>query len=301
MRECRLFGGAICVAIICENEEEKELALKQAKEIDEMEKIERDNEMKQGVYRRTSKAPWVMPSVYTINELLELKEEGEYYSSYIPSYYVSKEGNDNLDGESEKTAFRTLLRAIEAAKCGFKVIKILGTLDDNSEKLEDDGSVFIIKDSGADRITIRGDLSAKGTNKRVLYITGESNIRFLYSTISDGSCKGKCENDNGGGILLNSGILTIGKGVEIKNNQAHTGGGIGILNGRVFLEGGEVRGNVADSGGGIYIARKKEINKNGYNVDDDALARRLIVTGGVVDGNSIDNIHYADEEETVPE
>jgi hypothetical protein len=79
------------------------------------------------------------------------------------------------------------------------------------------------------------------------------------------------------------------------------GGGIGIFDGKVFLEGGEIRGNVAEKGGGIYIAGKEEIKNNGGIETDGELAERLVVSGGVIEGNSIDNIHCSNDKEVLQE
>ncbi|MFP3090457.1 hypothetical protein LQZ21_09045 [Treponema sp. TIM-1] len=222
--------------IICKTREEKEALLKKR------EKEERKKLSKRIPWECFAivDPPWTpLPDIVTMDEFIEANSDGEFFPELLPSYYIKSDGNDCSDGRSKDTAFKTLSKAVEAAKTGIKRITILDILTDESEKAGDPESVFIIKNSGPECITISGyvcsafrrtiswgdtGLSAKQTHKRVLKITGNSHIRLLYITISDGNM----DASDGGGILLEGGSLILGKETRVMDNYAKKGGGIAV-------------------------------------------------------------------------
>jgi hypothetical protein len=205
--------------IICKTIEEKEQILKQ---------IEDDS--KESSRLRSYR------EVLTVDELIEINRHCEYYPELLPSYYVKSGGNDRFDGLSEEKAFKTLARAVDAAKTGIKRITVIGKLTDKSEQTRNAKSVFIIYNTGSELVTITGrtdhsghsvseaELSAEHAYKRVLKISGNSNLRVMNITISDGHIKESA----GGGILLDEGNLILGNEAKVVNNYAKEGGGIAV-------------------------------------------------------------------------
>jgi hypothetical protein len=180
-------------------------------------------------------------------------------SSLNQVYYVSAEGDDANNGLSEKGAFKTLSKAVTLAATGtIKRIVILGALDEQSEANDDAESVFIIHNTGFDEITISGkDDSTSGemlggNGKRVISITGKSNIRFENIHISGGDTE-----DKGGGIYaVNGPNITLGKNAVLSGNCSSEGGGINVEDGSLtLLQNAAIRDNAAstDEGGGAVL------------------------------------------------
>ncbi|MDR2738291.1 MAG: right-handed parallel beta-helix repeat-containing protein [Treponema sp.] len=174
------------------------------------------------------------------------------------SYYVSEYGSDDLDGLGETLPFKTLRRAVDAAKnSNVKRITVIGILDDKSEAAENGESAFAIGDCGDDEIIITGtgDRAAElrgGTGKRVVEIYGPAKLRFEHITISGGDTAAL-----GGGIFVENGAeLTLGTGVTVRDNRASEGGGIYGLGADLYLRGNAtIRNNrvTTDEAGGIQI------------------------------------------------
>jgi hypothetical protein len=174
------------------------------------------------------------------------------------SYYVSEYGNDDRDGLGEDRSFKTLRRAVDAAKnSNVKRITIIGILDDKSEAAENGESVFAIGDCGDDEIIITGtgDQAAElrgCPGKRVVEIYGPAKFRFEHITISGGDTAAF-----GGGIFVESGAeLTLGTGVTVRDNRALEGGGLYGLGANLYLRGNAaVRNNkvTSDEAGGIQV------------------------------------------------
>jgi predicted outer membrane repeat protein len=190
---------------------------------------------------------------------------------YVPprndnrSYYVSPLGNDENDGLDEGRAFKTLSRAVGAAGDGaVKRITLLGALDDKTEAAGHEQSVFVIDGSGEGEIVIAGKPAVGGNEasaalrggggKRVITVTGSSNIRFEHIVISGGDTASP-----GGGIYAGGGaVLTLGPGVTVRDNRASEGGGVFAADSRVYMrDNASIRSNtiITDEGGGVHILR----------------------------------------------
>ncbi|WP_010257991.1 right-handed parallel beta-helix repeat-containing protein [Treponema primitia] len=176
------------------------------------------------------------------------------------SYYVSVRGSDDQDGLGEDRAFKTLRKAVDAAKnSNTKRITIIGILDDKSEAAGNGESVFAIGDCGPDEILITGTGDGEqaaelrgGKEKRVLEIYGPAKLRFEYITVSGGNT-----DSIGGGIFFeNSAELTLGTGVVVRDNHASEGGGLYGLTANLYLRGNAaIRNNTVstDEAGGILL------------------------------------------------
>jgi hypothetical protein len=92
------------------------------------------------------------------------------------SYYVRADGNDDNNGRSEEAAFKTMTKAVEAAKAGIiKRITVIGTITAPNS--------FTIEAAGTDEILITGKADAGDVEKAVItayiFISG-SKVRFTH-------------------------------------------------------------------------------------------------------------------------
>jgi hypothetical protein len=178
------------------------------------------------------------------------------------TYYVSAKGDDAKDGLTPERAFKTLKKALDVAQGegAYKIITVVGTLNEDSEGAAEGSSVFDIRNTGEAAITIRGaggaNLSAFNTGKRVIQLFGNARIRLENIEVSGGRIADQdiVKGGGGGAFIVNGASLVAGKGAVIRGNQAQAGGGVAVGNrGSSFtLDGGEVReNNSATDGGGI--------------------------------------------------
>jgi hypothetical protein len=90
------------------------------------------------------------------------------------SYYVRSDGNDDNNGRSEETAFKTMEKAVEAVKAGIiKRITVIGTITLNPS--------VRIAGAGTDEILITGKEDAVETEKAIIIgsiFISESKVRF---------------------------------------------------------------------------------------------------------------------------
>jgi hypothetical protein len=168
------------------------------------------------------------------------------------SYYVRASGDDRNDGLSEAAPFKTLGRALDAAKSGaVRTITVIGELNETSEGpagfIRDRESVFFIGNSGNEEILIRGldhraGLNAEGSGKQVIMIEGGSVIRLEHIVVTGGRA------ENGGGIYIDGAALTLGDGAQVRGNRAEADGGGVYTTGDGFIHSGaaEIRGNTPD-------------------------------------------------------
>jgi hypothetical protein len=180
------------------------------------------------------------------------------------AYYVSANGDDAKDGLAPDRAFKTLKKALDAARGegARKIITVTGTLNMDSEGAAEGSSVFDIRNTGDAVITIRGageaKLSAFNTGKRVLQVFGNTRLRLENIEVSGGRIADQdiVRGGGGGALVVNGASLIAGQGAVIRNNQAQAGGGVAVGNrGSSFaLEGGEVRENSSASDGGGILA-----------------------------------------------
>ena len=191
-------------------------------------------------------------------------------------YYVRSDGNDNNNGLSENTPFKTLAMALEKAREGnIKIIKIIGLISGNN--IENTDWAFNIENTGSALITITGEsitgqeghVTVEGTIG-VISIGNNTNILFQHITISGG------KNAFGGGIAVGGfrANVTLGEGVKIVNNNAIWGAGVGIYDmGTCVMSGGEISENNAEiAGGGVYSTGL------------------FIMTGGIINNNHSDKV-----------
>jgi hypothetical protein len=176
------------------------------------------------------------------------------------SYYVKATGFDINNGLAETAPFRTLARAVEAARqSSIKTITVIGELNEASEagaqaQVRDPQgeSVFFIRDSGTLDITITGKnnpaLSAANSGKRALKVAGNSRIVLQNIVISGGNAAA------GGGLLVERpAYVTLNNEAYITGNKGTSGGGVNV-SGQLAMKGGSVLRNTAANGGGVFIA-----------------------------------------------
>jgi hypothetical protein len=222
-------------------------------------------------------------------EMYSISNDGKLVAPPISTerYYVSANGADTNNGTAEGTPFKTLKKAVTMATASstIKTIVVLGTLNENSEALGNNDSVFYISNTGGTdkTITITGkdannmarltavknDGSYSG--KRVIQIQGSdqtnpnatlnitSSVKFQYIEI-DGGYGGYAGNGRswGGGVsLLGQVRAYFGEGVLVHNNSGAEGGGIHHGNGASsFLTGSSARiwnNSSNDTGGGVDL------------------------------------------------
>jgi hypothetical protein len=226
----------------------------------------------------------------------------ENMQKYIsPYYYVQANGNDQNDGLSANMPFKTLAKAIDMAKhSDIKSIVIGGTLDEKSESsasaqfphCPDGKSIFYIRDSGKELITIKGKNNAqlKGKYahanfndyllavdaKRIIRIAGNSNILFENIVIIGGNADPNVEEGlsiaEGGGLLVSANAtVTLGEGSVVRRNYAcWRGGGAAVIGGTLILAGGEICNNTAmdEEGGGVFVGPRNFSVVDGKIMDD---------------------------------
>ncbi|MDR2419685.1 MAG: LysM peptidoglycan-binding domain-containing protein [Treponema sp.] len=215
----------------------------------------------------------------------------------ITTYYVRASGNDTNSGLSETESFKTLTRALNAAAdSSIKKVTVIGTLEMT------DIDTLTIQNTGADEIIISGKSNVGETAIlrrrsdsqwwKTLTISGNSNIRFEYITISGGTYGGLVIQDatvtlgpgarvrdntsaygGGGGVYIANGRFTMLEGAEILNNasilnepdeRVGYGGGVVLESGSFTMMGGTITGNTADTvGGGVYVEGGSFVVVNG--------------------------------------
>ncbi|MDR1249861.1 MAG: hypothetical protein LBK63_11220 [Treponema sp.] len=223
------------------------------------------------------------------------------------TYYVNASGDDERDGLSVESAFRTLKKALGAAReeGAHKIITVIGTLNADSEGASEGSSIFEVRNTGDAVITIRGTSSAKlsalNSGKRVLQLFGNVRLRLEHIEVSGGSIADPDITRGGGGgaLVANGAALILGNAAVIRDNRAQAGGGVVVGNkdSSFILEGGEVRENSSASDGGgilailegsVKIAAGRVANNTaaaqggGISVGADAV---ISVEGGEISGN----------------
>jgi hypothetical protein len=189
------------------------------------------------------------------------------------TYYVRADGNDANNGLSEDAPFRTLRKAVEAARQGkVKTITVLGTLNLESEGRNSlyPGFVFVIPDTGGIEITIRGGggqgiLSGAGAGSAVMRILGESRVRLEHLVIEGGDSEW-----SGAGLqIIDQARVTMGEGAVIRGNRSQSsGGGVVVAGTAAFtMENGEISTNMTQtqdaSGGGVAVFETASFTMSG--------------------------------------
>jgi hypothetical protein len=180
-----------------------------------------------------------------------------------------------------ESAFKTLKKALDAARDegAYKIVTVMGTLNEDSEGASEGSSVFDIRNTGDATITIRGGSSAKlsalNTGKRVMLVFGNARIRLENIEVSGGKIADPdiVRGGGGGALVVNGAALIAGNAAVIRDNQAQAGGGVAVGNrGSSFtLDGGEVRDNSsASDGGGILAIEEGSVKIAAGKVENNA-------------------------------
>jgi hypothetical protein len=130
------------------------------------------------------------------------------------AYYVRADGDDeNNNGRSEAAPFKTVNKAVEAAKMGvIKTIIVIGTISVEAS----------ISDAGNDEILLTGKADASEAEKAVLSggFSVSSKVRITHITITKKSLS-----------IGSSALVTLGMGVVIEGvepDRFSGGGGYGV-------------------------------------------------------------------------
>jgi hypothetical protein len=217
------------------------------------------------------------------------------------SYYVSAAGDDTNKGLSEKAAFKTLHRAVEAvaADTAINTITIVGALTPSTEgDAGNEYNLFRVADSGAEEVTITGiknaTLSGTGSDKNLISFIGLTKVRLENIAFT---------NSDGIGLNVAEGAtVTMGKGVIVSGSKST---GVLVHDTATFImEDGEISGNGGWRndydlyGGGIYISeggtalmsggkitKHEGVNLSGGGVYID-YGGTFTLSGGEITGNT---------------
>lgn len=204
------------------------------------------------------------------------------------SIFVSFRGNDENDGQSERTPLKTLSKALEAAlSSGINRITVIGELNAGTEFItsgedaEDSventainsaqrAAVFNVPPLpiGSSEIIISGKrgaypvemavLSGAKSSLPVLSVAGdETKIRLEHIEITGG------EGEDGAGLIITKGAaVTLGASAVVRANKT----GVRLAQGNCIIDSGEVRGNsqsgIVISTGCVLTMRSGMINHN---------------------------------------
>jgi predicted outer membrane repeat protein len=167
------------------------------------------------------------------------------------SLYVSAQGDDNNNGRSEATPYKTLGKAVEAANAGvIKTITVIGTIDDE-----------YIRQSGADEILITGKADASGAERAVISrgVSVYGKVRFTHIRLAE------IGGDSSGATV------TLGVGVVVTNPN---GGGVEdniktlIMTDDAIITGCKGAGvSIIYGGGSITMSGNASITNNGKGID----------------------------------
>ncbi|GHV89758.1 hypothetical protein AGMMS50268_02610 [Spirochaetia bacterium] len=180
------------------------------------------------------------------------------------SYYVSATGDDNNNGRSEAAPFRTLDKAVEAAKAGvIKTITVIGTIEDSFTTTH--GKIFNkleIRNTGTDEILITGKPDASEAEKAVFnspVSIYNAKIRFTHIEMKVGGRElyfSNTEVTMGRGAVATSISLDRESSLIMTDNASVTGGlGIALNGSLTMTDNASVTGN----------------NRNGINVSERAV------------------------------
>ncbi|MDR0910645.1 MAG: hypothetical protein LBM77_12880 [Spirochaetaceae bacterium] len=208
------------------------------------------------------------------------------------AYYVSALGNDENNGRSEQSAFRTLEKAVERSANGtISTIIVIGNLNLNKPTY--------IKSTGGREILITGkDSMEKLRNAKIgneINISHNSILKFENISLStlellgyydnfpttlilgDGAVVSDVENSMAA-VNITDGILTLA-GASIKNNKCS---GIYLNKSKLVIDDGLITDNIIDknnafssNGAGIYAFRDSSIVMNSGKIQNNAKYYRI--------------------------
>jgi hypothetical protein len=221
------------------------------------------------------------------------------------SLYVSARGNDNNNGRSEETPYRTLGKAVETANAGvIKTITVIGTIEETR--------TIEIWQSGADEILITGKPDASAAERAVIntniYIDGK--VRFTHIRLKRIGGGRSITVTLGAGVIVSNpngiGVDDVNKLIMTDDATVTGCSGIGVSNDgvnettTVTMSGGASITN--NSGGGIYTRAGTVTMSGNAKVSDNkgigVYCVTLIMSGNAeISGNlnsRTDNIYRID-------
>lgn len=154
-----------------------------------------------------------------------------------------------------------------------------GSVTQNSATTDDGGGVYLAggafeQNAGA----INGNIAVKNGGG-ICILSGSEHVGSF--TMNNGTIDGNGKDgtvlrtENGGGVYIDGGNLTVVSGTISNNGSKYDGGGLYILNGVVNMGAGVIQGNECDRyGGGVYV----------YNSSPDD-EKTVSFTGGTLKGN----------------
>ena len=177
---------------------------------------------------------------YTLNTNGTLSTSTD--SSLQTAYYVSADGNDDNDGLSKETPFKTLKNAItKANNSGINQIYVIGTLNATSEGYSGGSgsgeaySAFYIQDENlgseenpliiegyGDSATLSADYDDSESNVRVFATKNSCHITMKNLTITGGTTT-----ESGSALYYYGGVLTL-EGCVIEGNSSSTKSDLGL-------------------------------------------------------------------------
>jgi hypothetical protein len=216
---------------------------------------------------------------------------------------VKSDGDDNNSG-SYYAPFKTLEKAVTMADGGNMPVIVIGSLyQANSGNNSAPANTFVIQNK---TVTVKGHpgssatLSA-ATGRRVLATSGNVTLNNITLTGGNGQ-------EEGAGIWVDSGTLTLGPEAWVKNNgdsKTGRGGGVLVNTGAIFnLEGGVITINktgkdtLNGGGGGLFVYGTAYL-KSGFITWNESYndGGGVIVGGGTVymSGGTVES-NYANDD-----
>ena len=163
-----------------------------------------------------------------------------------------------------------------------------GQVVGNSAKVDDGGGVFLaggafVQNGGS----INSNVSVRNGGGVCIMSSGATAGSFTMnggSIEGNGKKKGTLTTQNGGGVYIDGGSLTVTDGLISENGAQFDGGGLYILNGAVNMTpidvskpGGIIQSNECKQyGGGVYV----------FNSSESDVYKDVTFTGGTLQGNS---------------
>ncbi len=104
-------------------------------------------------------------------------------------------------------------------------------------------------------------------------------------TIKNGTITGGKSNENGGGIYMTGGELTLSN-VTVTGNRSGNGGGIRVKSGTLTMQNSNVTNNTAKYGGGIYVDYAGTLNMSGGSIANNTTSGSGSGSGGGIYANN---------------
>ena len=147
----------------------------------------------------------------------------------------------------------------------------------------------IMKTGSGGTITLADDITADSSNNALVFEVAEnvtldlnnytinrnasssSSLGYVIQvnsgsvTIKNGTITGGKSNENGGGIYVTGGELTLSN-VTVTGNHSGNGGGIRVESGTLTMQNSNVTNNTATYGGGIYVGSNGTLNMSGGSI-----------------------------------